>query len=455
MGGKRPSRPPTRWTWTSTGISGIPQVKISTQAGGFAADARQRRAGTPATPRAARVLGPVEVGRVAEPLEDRLDPRRLLLAEAAGADRLLDLVDRRVADLLPGREALAQRGEGAVAVAVVGVLGEDGLDQLGDRVPVRLVDRPARTSRAAGRGSPAPAASCGRFQSTARTLFAPSYARGDGGDRGGGADGRRRQGLLPAGRRGGDADRLLPRQPDPRRGLAAVHGARRARRSRSTCRAGGARTGPTRVASTTRCTGSRPSSSAASSELGVGERKLVVHDWGGLALIGAQRRPELVERLVIDQRRCRCCPATAGTGSPRSGAAARSASSSTRPRPAPAMALGLRQARGDRSAMPPRVRRHDLGATGTRARSRAILALYRARRPGPPRRGRQGPRPARPAPRWSSGAIATPTCRPKFAEAYAARSPTRELETRRGRRPLALDRRPDASSTASLDFLAE
>ena len=32
-----------------------------------------------------------------------------------------------------------RRGEGAVAVAVVGVLGEHRLDQLGDRVPVRLV----------------------------------------------------------------------------------------------------------------------------------------------------------------------------------------------------------------------------------------------------------------------------------------------------------------------------
>jgi pimeloyl-ACP methyl ester carboxylesterase len=34
-------------------------------------------------------------------------------------------------------------------------------------------------------------------------------------------------------------------------------------------------------------------------ELGVTRRKLVVHDWGGLALIGAQRRPDLVERLVV------------------------------------------------------------------------------------------------------------------------------------------------------------
>src|SRR5262245_28961600 len=34
-------------------------------------------------------------------------------------------------------------------------------------------------------------------------------------------------------------------------------------------------------------------------ELGVERRKLVVHDWGALALIGAQRRPDLVERLAI------------------------------------------------------------------------------------------------------------------------------------------------------------
>jgi len=34
-------------------------------------------------------------------------------------------------------------------------------------------------------------------------------------------------------------------------------------------------------------------------ELGVGRRKIVVHDWGALALIGARRRPELVEKLVV------------------------------------------------------------------------------------------------------------------------------------------------------------
>lgn len=34
-------------------------------------------------------------------------------------------------------------------------------------------------------------------------------------------------------------------------------------------------------------------------ELEVGQRKLVVHDWGSLALIGAQRQPQLVEKLVV------------------------------------------------------------------------------------------------------------------------------------------------------------
>ena len=34
-------------------------------------------------------------------------------------------------------------------------------------------------------------------------------------------------------------------------------------------------------------------------ELGITQHRLVVHDWGSLALIASQRRPELVERLVI------------------------------------------------------------------------------------------------------------------------------------------------------------
>lgn len=34
-------------------------------------------------------------------------------------------------------------------------------------------------------------------------------------------------------------------------------------------------------------------------KLGITKRKLVVHDWGSLALIGAQRRPDLIEKLVV------------------------------------------------------------------------------------------------------------------------------------------------------------
>jgi pimeloyl-ACP methyl ester carboxylesterase len=87
-------------------------------------------------------------------------------------------------------------------------------------------------------------------------------------------------------------------------------------------------------------------------ELEVGRRKLVVHDWGVLALIGAQRRPDLFEKLVI----LNAVPLTPGYrwhwiaqiwrrrpwGELLNATGTRSA-----------FALGLRQARGDRSPMPP------------------------------------------------------------------------------------------------------
>jgi pimeloyl-ACP methyl ester carboxylesterase len=110
-------------------------------------------------------------------------------------------------------------------------------------------------------------------------------------------------------------------------------------------------------------------------ELGIERRKLVVHDWGSLALIGAQRRPELVEKLVainiipllpgyrwhwvaqIWRRRPFGEIANATT---------------TRA----SMALTMRQARGDRSPMPAEfvdtVWNH--WDKGTQA---ATLALYR------------------------------------------------------------------------------
>jgi pimeloyl-ACP methyl ester carboxylesterase len=110
-------------------------------------------------------------------------------------------------------------------------------------------------------------------------------------------------------------------------------------------------------------------------ELGVERRKLVVHDWGALALIGAQRRPDLVERLVIVD----VVPLLPGyrwhwiaqlwrrrpIGEILNATTAK-----------PAFELIMRQARGDRSAMPPEfvemIWRH--WDKGTKA---AVLALYR------------------------------------------------------------------------------
>ncbi|HEY8083707.1 MAG TPA: alpha/beta hydrolase [Solirubrobacterales bacterium] len=110
-------------------------------------------------------------------------------------------------------------------------------------------------------------------------------------------------------------------------------------------------------------------------ELGIERRKMVVHDWGVLALIGAQRRPELVERLVV----VNVVPLLPGyrwhwvaqiwrrrlLGEIVNATATRTS-----------MALTMRQARGDRSPMPEEfvdmVWNH-----WDRGTSRAVLSLYR------------------------------------------------------------------------------
>ncbi len=110
-------------------------------------------------------------------------------------------------------------------------------------------------------------------------------------------------------------------------------------------------------------------------ELGVNEHKLVVHDWGSLALIGAQRRPERVERLVV----INAVPLLPGYRWHwvaqvwrRRGLGELSNATATKR----LMALTMRQARGDRSAMPPKfvdmVWRH-----WDRGTKRAVLELYR------------------------------------------------------------------------------
>jgi len=160
-------------------------------------------------------------------------------------------------------------------------------------------------------------------------------------------------------------------------------------------------------------------------ELGVERRKLVVHDWGSLALIGAQRRPELVERLVaIDavpllpgyrwhwiaqlwRRR--------GVGELLNATTTKSAT-----------ALLLRQASGDRRPMPPEfvemIWRHWDKGTGD-----ATLALYR--HADPDRLAQAGRDLARlTCPSLVLWADRDPYLPTRFAAAYAAALPDSELE---------------------------
>jgi pimeloyl-ACP methyl ester carboxylesterase len=164
-------------------------------------------------------------------------------------------------------------------------------------------------------------------------------------------------------------------------------------------------------------------------ELGVAERKLVVHDWGGLALIGAQRRPELVERLVIVD----AVPLLPGyrwhwiAQLWRRRPIGEFLNATTTRR---SMALLMRQARGDRSAMPDEFiemtwRHWD---AGTRA---ATLALYRHADPDRlALAGRQLGRIECPA--LVVWADRDPYLPLRFGEAYAAALPGAELEVASG-----------------------
>jgi pimeloyl-ACP methyl ester carboxylesterase len=110
-------------------------------------------------------------------------------------------------------------------------------------------------------------------------------------------------------------------------------------------------------------------------ELGIGQRKLVAHDWGSLALIGAQRRPAQVEKLVV----INAVPLLPGYRWHwvaqiwrRRGLGELANATTTRT----SMALTMRQASGDRRPMP----EDFVDATWRywdKGTSRATLALYR------------------------------------------------------------------------------
>lgn len=164
-------------------------------------------------------------------------------------------------------------------------------------------------------------------------------------------------------------------------------------------------------------------------ELGVGRRKLVVHDWGSLALIGAQRRPERVEKLVV----VNAVPLLPGyrwhwvaqiwrrRGLGEFANATTSRSS---------MSLLMRQARGDRSPMPPEFVDSvwDHWDKGTR---NATLALYRHADPDRlAAAGRDLGRLTCPSLiLWGDRDPYLPT---KFAEDYAGVLPNADLEIVKG-----------------------
>lgn len=160
-------------------------------------------------------------------------------------------------------------------------------------------------------------------------------------------------------------------------------------------------------------------------ELGVERRKLVVHDWGALALIAAQRRPELVERLVVIDS----VPLLPGYRWHwvaqlwrRRGVGELLNATTTRS----SLALLLRQARGDRSPMPPPFvdMIWDHWDAGTR---RATLALYRDADPDRlAAAGSDLDRISCPAlVIWGDRDAYLPT---RFARAYADALPAAELE---------------------------
>jgi len=160
-------------------------------------------------------------------------------------------------------------------------------------------------------------------------------------------------------------------------------------------------------------------------QLGIGRRKLVVHDWGCLALIGAQRRPELIEKLVV----INAVPLLPGYRWHwvaqiwrRRGLGELANATTTKA----SMGLIMRQLSGDRRAMPPRfiemIWRHlDHGT------NEATLALYRHADPGRlALAGRDLNRIACPAlVLWGAN---DPFLKPRFAEAYAEVLPDAQPE---------------------------
>lgn len=114
-------------------------------------------------------------------------------------------------------------------------------------------------------------------------------------------------------------------------------------------------------------------------ELRVGAHRLVVHDWGAVGLIAAQRRPELVTRLCV----INAVPFLPGYRWHRTARVWRTpllGELSTRRWSRRLLSLGLRESRGDWSRPPDEFVDAILECLD-RGTSRAILSLYRSAPP--------------------------------------------------------------------------
>jgi len=172
------------------------------------------------------------------------------------------------------------------------------------------------------------------------------------------------------------------------------------------------------------------------SELGVAEHRLVVHDWGSLALIGAQKHPERVRKLVVID----AIPLLPGyrwhwvAQIWRRKPWGEIANATTTKR---SLALTLRQARGDRSAMPPEFvemvwRQWDRGTGGRSCSSTATLTRIGWPLPA----AISASSPARPRPLGRPRPLPAGQVRPRLRQSLVER----RGGDRRGRWPLAVDR---------------
>ena len=247
-----------------------------------------------------RVGHPVDAQRIADRAQDRLDARRLDLRDAARADRLLDLGQRRVAHRLPatrrsrrsaraapgtrrrgcGRWCSARGPSGSARRAAGGAAAPSGSRRA--RAAARRTVR-TRAARRAGRRE----RRCTPLSSRLRDGATSSATRDE-------IDG------MPVSWRSapfdGTPDALRPRRPQQ---LGDVDGVPRAHRRRRARPARLRRLDQGRHVPVLARRLSTASSSASSTGSALERVNLVVHDWGAAALAFAQRAPERVERLVV------------------------------------------------------------------------------------------------------------------------------------------------------------